>query len=239
MHSSAAPLGAWTPRRRGSRLAAWFRADASNILLTSGAVERWYDRSGNGRDMLQSTPGNRLGWSASEAAFGDRAALLGTDGGWLDAIAAWDISQPVTIYVVGQSGSYADWRTFFDCPVSAARVAVRSDPSNVLATYAQGSANLFGGSVSGPSVVAAVFNGASSAHYISSTSAAVMGSATVPGTSGIGTPRIGAGPGGAYALRTASRIAEVIVLTGADSAAELAATMRYLRGWYRLPVTGL
>lgn len=235
MHSAVAPLGAWTPRRRGSRLFAWFRADASNILLTSGAVERWYDRSGNGRDLAQSTPANRLGWSASESAFNNRAAVLGTGSGWLDAIAAWTLTQPFTVYVVGQSGSFADWRTILDHNGSGARSAVRVETSNLLATYA-GVANVTSANVANASIFATIFNGASSAHYVNSVTASGTSS---PGTDGLGTPRVGAGPGGIYPLQSTSRVCELIVLTGADSSDERAQMLRYLRGWYALPITGL
>lgn len=41
-------------------------ADAATITLDSGAVSRWDDKSGNGRNLTQSNPSNRPGWSIGD-----------------------------------------------------------------------------------------------------------------------------------------------------------------------------
>lgn len=233
MHSAvAAAVPGWTPKCFGSDLAAWLRAD--RVSLISGAVSSWSDLSKNARNFTQGTPANRLGFSASDAAYNNRPVVLGTGSGWLDASGAWTLTQPFTVLIVGQSGSYADWRTFFDC-TAGARTCVRAEPANLLATYA-GTGNVTSASVASPSIFAAIFNGASSAHYVSSTTASGTSS---PGTDGIGTPRIGAGPGGIYLLQATSKIAEIIVVKRALTLADIKRWQRYARGRYGIAVSGL
>lgn len=222
----------WTPAQRGAELIAWFRSDLGVSIVGSG-VATWADQSGNARDVTQGTDPNRPGWSASDALFAGLPALTWAGAQWLDG-AAWNLTQPFTIYVVGQSGSYADWRTFFDCP-SGARSAIRAEPANLLATYA-GVANVTSSSIASPSIFATVFSGASSAHYVNSLTASGTSS---PGGDGIGTPRVGAGPGGGYTLQSTSRLCEIVVASGADSAAQREQMFRYLNRRYAIAVAGL
>lgn len=232
MHSAAISAVGWNPRRWGTDVHAWLRADAGNIVIASGGVERWIDRGRGARDFTQATPANRLGWSASDAAFGGRPVVLGTGSGWLDGPGSW--SQAFAVFGVVAIGSLANWRTIFDHSAGA-RAAVRAELSNLLATYA-GTINVTSVSVAGPSSFAAIFNGSSSAHYVNSVTAGGLSS---PGPDGVGTPRIGAGPGGVYPLHSTSKVAEIVILKRTPSAADIARWFRYTRGWYRLPVTGL
>ena len=48
----------WTPARL-TGLAGWWKANASNNLIVSGAFSRWTDQSGNARHMIQNTVANR------------------------------------------------------------------------------------------------------------------------------------------------------------------------------------
>lgn len=221
----------WTPAQRA--LYAWFRSDLGVSIVGSG-VATWADQSGNARDVTQGTDPNRPGWSASDALFAGLPALTWAGAQWLDG-AAWNIAQPFTVYVVGQSGSLADWRTILDHNGSGARSAVRVEPSNLLATYA-GVANVTSANVANASIFATIFNGASSAHYVNSVTASGTSS---PGTDGLGTPRVGAGPGGIYTLKSTSRICEIVVASGADSAAQREQMFRYLNRRYAIAVAGL
>ncbi len=227
----------WTPKIR--KPFCWLRADRG-ISLVSGALAAWSDIGGSGRDFAQGTPLNRLGYSTSEAAFNGCPAIVGTGAGWADAIGPWTRAQPTTIYLVGTAGSAASWRTFFDVGTAADEIAgyreaVRADPTNALATYA-GSTNVFSASVAAPSIIATVFNGASSAHYVNSV---IAGGTSSPGTQGIGTPRIGAGVSGNFPMLSGSYLCEVVVIAGADSTEQRAQMFRYFRGRYRLAVAGL
>lgn len=222
---------AWTPAQRA--LYAWFRSDLGVSIVGSG-VATWADQSGNARDVTQGTDPNRPGWSASDALFGGKPALTWAGAQWLDG-SAWNIAQPFTVYVAGQAGTFADWKTFLDYNGTGARTIVRADPTHAFATFA-GTANVLSANVSGPSLMAAVFNGASSAHYVNSLTA---GGTSSPGSGGLGTPRIGAGPGGVYPLQSTSRLCEIVVVSGADSAAQREQMFRYLSRRYGIAVTGL
>ena len=227
--SGGAPL--WTP----SQLAptAWLRADMGVTLVTS-AVAAWADQSGNAKNFSQGTAPNRMSFTASDAAFGNQPVIVGTGSGWLDATSAWNLSQPSTVLIVGTSGTFFDWRTFFDCSAGW-RSAVRADPSNVLASYA-GTANITSSSVASPSSFAVVLNGASSVHYLNNVSSSGAGD---PGTVGIGTPTIGAGPAGIYPTQSVSKIAELVVVNRALTATEIRQWFTYTRARYGLAVTGL
>lgn len=221
----------WTPAQRA--LYAWFRSDLGVSIVGSG-VATWADQSGNARDVTQGTDPNRPGWSASDALFNGLPALTWAGAQWLDG-AAWNIAQPFTVYVVGQAGTFADWKTFLDHNGAGARSIVRADPTHAFATHA-GTANVLSANVSGPSLMAAVFNGASSAHYVNSLTA---GGTSSPGTNGLGTPRIGAWTAGVYPLQSTSRLCEIVVASGADSAAQREQMFRYLNRRYAIAVAGL
>lgn len=222
---------AWTPAQRSTY--AWFRSDLG-ITITGSGVAAWADQSGNGRHVTQGTDPNRPGYSASDVLFNGRPALTWAGAQWLDG-ATWTLTQPWTTYVVWQAGTFADWKTAIDHNGAGGRAIVRADPTHAFATFA-GTANVLSASVAGPSITAAVFNGASSAHYVNSLTA---GGLSNPGTGGLGTPRFGAGPGGVYPLQSTSRLCEIVIVSGADSVAQIEQMFRYFKRLYGIAVTGL
>jgi len=232
MHSHG--ITPWTPNIR--KPLAWLRAE-QGVSLVSGAVAAWGDQSGNGRHFSQGSAPNRFGYSASDAAYNGSPVLLGTGSSYLDAIASWAIAQPFTVYLVGESGNSADWKTIIDDTGASPRSVVRADPTEMASMYA-GAANITSATLfNTPSIVCAVFNGASSALYVRSTTAAVTGN---PGTQGIGTPRIGyAAPGPSYPIAADGKLATAVWFAGADSTAQRAQMFRFLRGRYHLAIAGL
>lgn len=227
----------WTPAQRGAELIAWLDADPAYVTLVTGSVAAWLDRGGGARNFSQGTAPSRLGYTASDASYNGRGVLTGTGSGYLDADAAWSIAQPVTVYLVGESGTNADWKTFIDDKVGAPRVVVRADPTEQGSIYA-GAANVTGTTLANaPSIMCAVFDGASSVFYIRSTTAAASGN---PGSQGIGQPRIGlAAPGPGYVAPVGWKLAELIFVSGADDATERAQVLCYLSDKFGLSVTGL
>jgi hypothetical protein len=65
---------AWTPRRLGSSLLGWWRADMG-ITLVSGVVSAWADQSGNGNHLTQTTAAHRPSYTASHADWNGRPAV--------------------------------------------------------------------------------------------------------------------------------------------------------------------
>jgi hypothetical protein len=223
----------WTPARLSS-LAAWYRADLG-VTLNGGNVSAWADQSGNGRHSAQGTAANQPALVTSDAAYNNRSTLSFDGGDWLDALAAWTLTQPVTIYVVGQTGLSADYKTFVDA-YAGARMIVRADGSEALSMFA-GTGNIEpGASVASASIVCSVFNGASSAGYVSNVSSSVTGN---PGSGGLGTPRIGAAPTGIYPLASGGKIAELVFVSAAHDATQRAQLFSYFSRRYAIAVTGL
>lgn len=232
MHSAVISTAGWTPKRYGADLDLWLRADLG-VTLSSG-VAAWADQSGNARHFSQGSVPNRLSHSSSDAAFNNRAVIVGTGAGWLIG-PVWTRSQPFTILLVAAAGSFADWRTFFDANSTPRGGLVRAEPANLLATYG-GTANVTSASIASPSVIAAIFDDASSAHYVSSVT---PGGLSSPGTDGFNTPLIGAGPGGIFHMRSVSKLAELVVVKRALALADIKRWQRYARARYGIAVTGL
>lgn len=225
--------GGWTPLARGSELAAWLNATA--VTLNGSNVSAMRDLSPNGRNFSQGVAANQPTLVASDSAYNGRPVLTTDGDDWLDAIAAWNLVQPVTIYVVGQIGNSADYKTFVDAGAGS-RLIVRGTAGEGLSMFG-GSANIEpGASIAGPSIVCAVFNGASSAGYVSNVTASITGN---PGTGGLGTPRICAAPVGVYPMPSDGKLAEVIYTSVADSAAQRAQMFGFLSRRYGIAVTGL
>lgn len=211
----------------------WLRSDLG--LTISSGVSAWGDQTPNARHVTQGTVGLRLGYSASDAAYNNKPVLVGTNLGYLDASVSGPASQPLTFYIVGQIGTSADYKTLVDAHTGN-RAIVRANASEFSSTFA-GTANVESTtSIAGPSIICAVFNGASSAHYVNSTTAAVTGN---PGATGMGTIRIGAAPAGSYPLPTDGKLAEILIYSGAHGATTRATILRYLSTRYALTVTGL
>lgn len=215
---------------------AWYRADDPAIIYGSGSlVNTLPNRFGGGRNFVQTTGANQFTQSTSDAAYGNRAVLTTGGNAFMDASSSGPASQPLTIYVVGQIGTSADYKTFLDA-VTGNRVIVRANASEFSSTFA-GTANVEStASIAGPSVLCCVFNAASSAHYVNSTTAAVTGN---PGSNGTGTMRLGATPTGTYLLPADGKIAEIIIYSAAHDATQRATILRYLSTRYNLSVTGL
>ena len=64
----------WDPRRLGSSLLGWWRADMG-ITLVSGVVSAWADQSGNGNHLVQATANRRPAYSTAHADWNGRPAL--------------------------------------------------------------------------------------------------------------------------------------------------------------------
>lgn len=63
----------WTPKRLGSSLALWLRAD-KGVSFNGSNVAAWLDQSGNGRDFSQGTASRQPTWSAT--ALGGQPAVV-------------------------------------------------------------------------------------------------------------------------------------------------------------------
>ena len=141
---------------------AWYRADDSAIIHgVDPLVHTWPNRFGGGRNFVQTTGANQFTQVDSDAAYGNKAVLTTGGSAFMDASSSGPASQPLTIYIVGQIGTSADYKTFLDAGTGN-RVIVRANASEFSSTFA-GTANVESTtSIAGPSVMCFVFNAASS-----------------------------------------------------------------------------
>jgi hypothetical protein len=220
----------WTPAKL-TGLAFWLRADLG-ISLNGSNVSAWADQSGSGRNVLQNTAANQPPFAASDAGFGGNAvvgALSDVDPDYLTSAAFTSIPQPYTFYAVLQLPDTVGTRDAFDLSSSFVLVRQNSTPQVLINAGLSVTAS---GSLTSPTILCAVFNGASSALYLNSTTAAATGNA---GTNAFDLLRIGINhAGGAPA---GGKYAEIFLDATANDAATRAKAMAYLSARHKITVT--
>lgn len=185
--------------------AAWFRFGVG-ITVTGQGVSTWADQSGNSRDLLQATDGNR--------------PLLQTDGSILFPgvdeflqTADFTLNQPITIYILFKQITYlANNRIFDGNGVAVVTLRQASSSPNLRI-------NAGGDSLENPLVlntygaVACVFNGAASLLQVNNT---ISTGASV-GANNAGGLTLGAAGDGA-SLWTNMQVKELIIYSAAHDA---------------------
>ena len=202
----------------------WLRAD-QGITLATG-VSQWNDLSGNGNNLSQSTVGLRPAYNATDAAYNNQPTLS------FSAVANTVIgggsithAQPYTIIFVGDSalagssiiesgGTYSGLYTF--------------GPGAGYICFYAGTGQQSNTGITSKSVVAAVFNGASSSIYVNNSSTPVF--SANPGSGGLsGAINIGnTGLAGPFT----GNIAEVLIYNSVLSTTQLGTIFQYLGSRY-------
>lgn len=216
-------------------LAGWWRAD-QGITLNGSTVSQWNDLSGNARHLTQGTAANQPLFVAS--GIGGQAAVEFVSTDYLDCAAAtWGaaVSQPNTVYVVAYT-SQDTQRDIFDNVSGAGDrqiLGTTTSPSPQPFMYAGTSLLAPTQAMTSAIVIGYTANSTSSTIYIGdSQTAKVTGDA---GTLGMGSLRLGASQGAT--VPQVGRTAEVIVYSGAHSAATRLQVFRYLGARYSLTVS--
>jgi len=140
-------------------LEGWFDADDSGtITIDTGKVSQWDDKSGEGNDATQITPGNRPVVTAG--ALNGKAVLTFAVDDFMASVLG--ITQPATVFVVFKTTA----ATIYSPLLSSADAGARAE---TLLTDADKVAGFAGTTVSGGSIsagtyyqMANIFNGASS-----------------------------------------------------------------------------
>jgi hypothetical protein len=209
-----------------SGIRVWYRMDLG-ASTSGGNLTALADQSGAGDANRNVTAaGPAIPYTASDAAYGGQATATFGGSSLLQNASDWSaaVTQPITVYAVGHA--------------TAGRIYDGDGTNRILLMNNAGNWSIYAGSAfvgsaiaaSNPAVTCAVFNGASSAIYVTdSVTPAVTGS---PGTLGITKLALGALHGGGGNLT--GKIAEVILYAGAHDAATRATVMGYLRGRYTL-----
>lgn len=207
-----------------TNLTAWYRADS----YTLGS---WPDGSGNGHTATQGTGSAKPTLNASDAAYGGQptVAFLASSSQCLNT-ASWSLAQPDTVYVVGEStGANGLQQEFYDNINASLQHAIyipsggdwsAFDGSGLVSTNTtRGSAQAF----------CVVSNGASSAFYINSSAAAVASGAIGANTI---TGGICLGGFDSSSNFLSGKIAELLIYSGAHTAAQVSAVFKYLAARY-------
>lgn len=215
-------------------LAAWWRADLGFTIATG--VSQLNDQSGVGdsnRNLVQATGSKQPTRNATDAAYNNQSTLsfASASSQQLDSAGAWvsAISQPYTIFIVGQDGGagFQGWAS--------------NTASSVAINYGNGSANIVmyagsflasnQGASASPKVVGAVFNGGSSAIYENARTARATGAA---GATALAQLTLGANPGAGIFLN--GKIAECVVYSKALSAPEIGQLCDYFTTRYGIAI---
>lgn len=96
----------WAPTSASVPVRAWYRPDLGRTMATG--VSQLNDQSGTGdanRNVVQATGAAQPGYTASDAAYGNKPVLTFNGSQALLRAGAWSVSQiaPVTLVVIGES----------------------------------------------------------------------------------------------------------------------------------------
>lgn len=153
------------------------------VTVTSGTVSRWADQSGNGNDAVPLATGPTR--TASDASYNGYPSLVfsGSNNG---LISSFSVAQPDTVYIVGETAVQAGSNALLDGGGVGRQILTRFTTGTIV-SYA---GTVLDTTVDAhtPTIFSAVFNGASSAVYLSSLTAAITGN---PGTGALNSPCIG------------------------------------------------
>jgi hypothetical protein len=221
-------------------LAAWYRADRG-VTLNGSTVSAWADQSGNGRTLSQGTGSAQPTFTAS--GIGSQAALSFDGGDYMDCAAATfgaALTQPTTIYLVGYTAQDAT-RVLID---GTGAIAANRNAIYVVSNFPGAGVNIFAGSAVGAASVlpasanawCGIFNGASSALYISNSQTALAGGPGNAGTAILSDLRVGAATGVAGSFAN-GRIAEIVIALGAHDATTRLRVFRYFASRYGVSVS--
>lgn len=202
----------------GSGLTAGWAAGASatDDVYTANVVASAWASAAGARSFTQATASHRPTYVQASASYASHASLsfaTASSQSIIDTVAI-TLPQPDTFYVVGRSTSGAGNYAFVDASGGAIQACYSASGAQDATMYG-GSFVASSTAVSSPSVMAFVFNGASSAIYVTN-SASSVASGNV-NANGIGTIAIGGANRGAGFLT--GDVVDIILTSSADDAA--------------------
>lgn len=205
-------------------LAAWFSADASGVAYVDGdPMNGWNDRSGNARHLTQATGG-------SQPVFYDKMRnglpAVYFDGSKHMRTAAFTLTQPTTVYVVGMSTATPDY--FVDGAGATGTLAVRRGAGN----FQLVSPTILSGDTGDSEwhVHCGVFNSTSS-RIITDNGTITTGDAGTNNASGL---TVGGDGTATSANMLNGYVAEVLVFNGAHTDAQAQTVIAYLSNKWAL-----
>jgi hypothetical protein len=199
-------------------------------------VQAWADQSGVGdsnRNVTQATGSAQPTYTASEPDFAGRPSV--TFGGSHYLVSGtWSASlaQPATWYIVAKITGAAGTQELIDGGDSTHRHAIWCAPSLALTPIFAGTQLTASKNMVVPTVLCGVFNGASSAIYMNSTTASVTGAA---GAQALTKLTVGATYNLAGLL--SGKVAAIVAYSGAHDSATRASILAALGAYYGITVS--
>lgn len=103
----------WSPMALGTPLAWYDASDASSVIGAGGAVSQWLDKSGNSRDIAQTTPANQPSYGNDTVTFDGTGDYLWRNESFLFANGQADV------FIVGSIAALSDRRIVAEASSSA------------------------------------------------------------------------------------------------------------------------
>jgi hypothetical protein len=221
--------GSFSPASLGGLVALY--DPTQGLTQASNLVSAWNDQSGTGdsNKNLTAAGAARPTYNATDAAYGNQPTLSFAGAQWLEGAGAWASpqAQPATWYVVGEST--VSGGRLIDGDATGRNAFV--DNTGNMSLYA-GTA-FIGNGGNAKAVYCGVFNGASSALYVSTiTTPTTTGN---PGSNACNRCVVGAFDGGVGPLT--GKVAYVLGYSGSHSASQRGQVMNFLGARFGISVT--
>ena len=210
--------------------------DADLDVTIATGVSAWADQSGNGNNVSQATGSAQMARASNWR--NGHAALTGAAGKWIAGTYGVALAANCTIYSVLQwPSTVAAQRMAYDGIGASNRILFACDNAVALnpASLLYSGAGMSTGSIpSGPVIVRNEFNGASSTSRIEPHGAAVVTATGNPGTQTALGLTVGANYLGGSPFEGGGQVANILIYTGAVSAANDAAIFAFLARKYNI-----
>lgn len=188
----------------------WLRADLGTTIATG--VSAWADQSGTSdpnKNAVQATGSRQPTLNASDAAYNHKATLslaIGSVQCLQSSTWSSPIAQAFTIFLVGNDDGSSTTQWFFDCYNGVSETELLNNTG--LYSAAAGATLFAGATSSTPKAFGVVFDGATSAMFISAKTATSSGSL---GTNNFGAAGVAIGAAFNQSATLNGKIAEMIV----------------------------
>jgi hypothetical protein len=170
-------------------LALWL--DSGHGITATTTVSSWADtQSGSGITFTQASGTNRPTFNTTDSGYAGRPSLSFSGNQWLDS-GTVAIAQPDTWVIVGKETVAGG--SILDAASGARQLTGSQAGTNFFNIYAGGTGLISAVTIATPSVMASIFNGASSAGYVNNSQSAVL--TGNPGSNGMTEVEIGANAG--------------------------------------------
>lgn len=198
----------------------------TGVTTSGGHVTKWADQSGNGNDAVPLGAGPTL--LTSDSAYNGAPSLVFTSAN-NGMISTFNVSQPDTVYIVGETAVQAGSNALLEGGGAGRQILTRFTTGTIV-SYAGTVLDSLKDTHT-PTIFAATFNGSSSSIYLSSLTAAVTGST---GSGALNSPCLGGIAGVSDALN--GKIVAAAIFSNIPNATTHARIMTLFAKKYGIPL---